>query len=246
MLKASLMTKCAGCGEAVTRDSTIYVEGIGDLCYTCNLGRQYGPAATVKPTESTQGAMNENTLSEATAQLSDKFSDAGELREIVETLYKAALDAPHAAERERGSEFYNDVEAALDTVLVAICPPPCKMSMIDPAWWDTPAGEIISAAQYWLYADQLISPAEAARRVYGDSLAKSIVGVERYVAAGKIRRVRRTDATFSWRRKEWAGSSQKKKQGWLIFANDVENVIAERAEKTAKKRSDSRKVKRKR
>lgn len=245
MLRASELIKCAGCGEAVSRDSTMRVEGIGDLCYTCNLGRQYGPTAT-QPTESARGAMNENTLSEATAQLSDKFPDETKLDAVLSLLYKAALDASHAAGRDKTSEFYGAVEHSLEVVLVTICPPPCKLSMIDPAWWDTAAGEIISAAQYWLYHDHLITTAEAARRIYGDALEKSLVGVERYVLAGKIRRVRRTDAAFSMRRKEWVGSSQKKTRGWLLFTDDVETVIAARAEKTAKKRPDSRKVKRKR
>lgn len=76
-----------------------------------------------------------------------------------ELIHKALINAENFA-----SERTEVLADALEKTLAALCPAPCKN--IDPAFWGTDDGQIVSAAEYYLYKDDLIHIKQAARLLF--------------------------------------------------------------------------------
>lgn len=118
-----------------------------------------------------------------------------------------------------------DTEIAVNMMLRWLCPPPCEQ--IGDNFWATPAGQYLAQARYAVYADQLITKADAARILYGGSEARHLMAVEHRIKTGELRTVRKPNKAFTNRRpssRRVGGKLGEPKGAWLVFAEDVQKL----------------------
>jgi hypothetical protein len=94
------------------------------------------------------------------------------------------LAKEHTSEGERAQ-----VETALNDTMQTLCPEPC--AGIKPTFWDSPAGQMIAQAQFWLWGDEYISRADAARILFGDASVRSLAALRWFIDDGQLNTYRR-------------------------------------------------------
>jgi len=96
--------------------------------------------------------------------------------------------------------FVQEVEQAVEHLLAVLYAPLDGGSFIVPrdAWTRSPLTKLLASVTYWLYQDELISPAAAARLLYGQSALPARARIRRMIERGDLRhywRPGRTDPT---------------------------------------------------
>jgi len=158
-----------------------------------------------------------------------------ELRARIDTLLQdvPTADAPLAAQPlteqvkafehiERGKldrrradpAFIREVEQAVAQMLAVLYTPLDGGPMRVPrdAWTRSPLMRVLASVTYWLYADELISLADAARVLYGDSSQANLARVRRMVERGEL--------GHYWR----PGREDNRGRAVLVRRSDVEQV----------------------
>lgn len=108
------------------------------------------------------------------------------------------------------------VEAAVNDAIAGICGPECE---IKESFWDSSSGQLIAAAQYWLYQDELISTSEAATILFGGKAERHLMAVRHLSTAGELPRYRKPDMVLSRPpRRDVTGRSSR---GWLYRKSQV-------------------------
>jgi hypothetical protein len=157
-----------------------------------------------------------------------------ELRARIDTLLQdaAPADAPLAAQPlaaqvkvferiERGSldrrttdpTFVDEVEQAVEQLLAVLYTPLDGRPFVLPrdAWTHSPLMKLLASVTYWLYQDDLISLAEAARWLYGDSTDARLMRVRRLIERGQLRHY-------------WLPGREAKQRSYLVRRSEVEQV----------------------
>jgi hypothetical protein len=164
-----------------------------------------------------------------------------ELHDRLHTLLHAtpAADAPLAAQPlvaqikvferiERGKidrhsadpVFVHEVEHAVDHILAVLYAPLDGSTFVVPrdAWTRSPLTQLLASVTYWLYEDQLISIAEAARMLYGSSDVAMLARIRRAIERGELRHY--------WR----PGRQHKEGRAFLVRRSEVERLNQTHAE----------------
>jgi hypothetical protein len=94
----------------------------------------------------------------------------------------------------------HEVQQAVEQILAVLYAPLDGGTFTVPrdAWTRSPLTKLLASVMYWLYQDDLISPADAARRVYGDGALPARARIRRMIERGALRhywRPGRTDPT---------------------------------------------------
>ena len=123
------------------------------------------------------------------------------------------------------------VQNALDDALQALCPKPC--ASIVPEFWDTHAGQLIAEVQFWLWGDDYIQKAEAARIIYGDVPQRALMNnINNLITHGDLQVYRRPDREMNYpRRPSKRTTENASPRSWLLRKSDVENFAAKRSAK---------------
>jgi hypothetical protein len=128
---------------------------------------------------------------------------------------------------ERFAKQRAQVEQAVKTASEAICPPPCDS--ISSEFWDTEAGQLLAEAQYWLYAPEYITIADAARLIYGAAETRNLVAIRDLIKRGVLTRYRRPDARFKYRRADT--KTDRGSRNWLLRESEVRTHADRRNQK---------------
>lgn len=147
------------------------------------------------------------TLVEGTGQIRDVLTDKplAEQLKVFERIERGAIDRATA-----DPAFVHEVEAAVEQILQVVYQPLDGGPFIVPrdAWTRSPLMRLLASVTYWLYQDELISPADAARLLYGSSNDTLLARVRRAIERGELRhywrpgRERKSAAAFLVRRSE--------------------------------------------
>jgi hypothetical protein len=107
-----------------------------------------------------------------------------------------------------------EVEQAVAQMLAVLYTPLDGGPMRVPrdAWTRSPLMRVLASVTYWLYAEELISPAAAARMLYGDSSQANLARVRRMVERG--------DLGHYWR----PGREDNRGRAVLVRRSEVEQV----------------------
>jgi hypothetical protein len=161
------------------------------------------------------------------------WRDAGTWQRIHDTLHATpAADAPLAAQPlteqvkvferiERGKldrhradpTFIREVEQAVDQIIAVLYTPLDGRPFIVPrdAWTHSPLMKLLASVTYWLYQDDLISMADAARLVYGASDDALLSRIRRMIERGQLRHY-------------WLPGREAKQRSYLVRRSEVEQV----------------------
>jgi hypothetical protein len=82
----------------------------------------------------------------------------------------------------------SEVEQAVTQTLAVLYTPLDGSHMLVPhdAWTRLPLMRVLASVTYWLYADELIGHADAARMLYGESSPANLARVRRMVERGDL------------------------------------------------------------
>ena len=124
---------------------------------------------------------------------------------VFERIERGALDRATA-----DPAVVQEVEAAVEQILLVLYQPLDGGPFIVPrdAWTRSPLMRLLASVTYWLYQDELISIAEAARYLYDSSEVVMLARVRRAIERGELRhywrpgRERKSAAAFLVRRSE--------------------------------------------
>lgn len=132
-------------------------------------------------------------------------SDAGRELERLVSMHPDTVAAINILE-DPDSFDAGEIKSALASVLAALTSGGRELG---DAFWDSPAGQLVAAAQWYLYRHEAIMPTEAGRLFFEAEIAAgkltdnaAKVRIEKMIAAGKLAVYRRPDTAFIRRRKE--------------------------------------------
>lgn len=107
------------------------------------------------------------------------------------------------------------------------------------SFWDSPAGQLIAAAQWRLYETDLIAPVDAADAIFRDQLAAgritkaaARVFVLRRMKTGDLTTYRRPNTDFHYHRKD----RQRTRRAWFVRRSEVNSKAAFLASQWEKRR----------
>jgi hypothetical protein len=85
--------------------------------------------------------------------------------------------------------FVQEVEQAVEQILAVLYAPLDGGTFTVPrdAWTRSPLTKLLASVTYWLYQDELISMADAARLVYGDGALPARARIRRMIERGALR-----------------------------------------------------------
>lgn len=127
---------------------------------------------------------------------------------LFERIEAGKIDRPSA-----DPAFVRDVEQAVEHILAVLYTPLDGGPFVVPrdAWTRSPLTKLLASVTYWLYQDELISLAEAARVRYGDSSQASLARVRRMIERGNLRHY-------------WLPGRAAKQRSFLVRRSAVEQV----------------------
>ncbi len=157
-----------------------------------------------------------------------------DLRARIDTLLQdaAPADAPLAAQPlaaqvkvferiERGTidrrtvapAFVQEVEQAVEQLLAVLYTPLDGRPFVLPrdAWTHSPLMKLLASVTYWLYHDDLMSIAEAARLLYGSSDLAMLARIRRLIERGDLRHY-------------WRPGREAKQRSFLVRRSEVERL----------------------
>jgi hypothetical protein len=115
--------------------------------------------------------------------------------------------------RNANPAFVREVEQAVEQMLAVLYTPldggPCIVPR--DAWTRSPLMELLASVTYWLYQDDLISIADAARVLYGTSTDAVLVRVRRMIERGDLRHY-------------WRPGREHKQRSFLVRRSEVERL----------------------
>lgn len=127
-----------------------------------------------------------------------------------------------------GETFDPAIETLVNEVLPQL--PHEREGVIEVGFWDTPAGQFLAEVFHKLYRDKLITVAEAAALLYGNSETKSITLIRQRFTTGSLRRFRRP-ASRIWRRPAERRKTEQSRRQWLVHIDDLNRLIEEKKNK---------------
>jgi hypothetical protein len=103
---------------------------------------------------------------------------------VFERIERGKIDRNRAT-----STFVHEVEEAVDQILAVLYTPLDGGPMLVPrdAWTRSPLMRVLAHVTYWLYSEDLISNAEAARLLYGTSTDADLARLRRVIERGAVR-----------------------------------------------------------
>jgi hypothetical protein len=115
--------------------------------------------------------------------------------------------------RSADPAFVREVEHAVEHILVVLYTPLDGRPFIVPrdAWTHSALMNLLASVTYWLYQDDLISIADAARVLYGDSTDALLVRVRRIIERGELRHY-------------WRPGREAKQRSFLVRRSEVERL----------------------
>lgn len=133
----------------------------------------------------------------------------GEQVKVFERIERGQIDRQHAA-----AAVVQEVEQAVRHILTVLYTPLDGGPMIVPrdAWTRSPLMQLLASVTYWLYQDDLISPTEAARLLYGSGTDADLARIRRMIERGAL--------AHYWR----PGRQHKEGRAALVRRSDVERV----------------------
>jgi len=110
--------------------------------------------------------------------------------------------------------FVREVEQAVEQILAVLYAPLDGSTFVVPrdTWTRSPLTKLLASVTYWLYQDELISIADAARRLYGSSDLAMLARVRRAIERGELRHY--------WR----PGREHKEGRAFLVRRSEVERL----------------------
>jgi hypothetical protein len=111
------------------------------------------------------------------------------------------------------SAFVREVEQAVEQLLAVFYTPLDGRPFVLPrdAWTHSPMMKLLASVTYWVYQDDLISIADAARLLYGDSTVARLMRVRRLIERGSLRHY-------------WLPGREAKQRSYLVRRSEVEQV----------------------
>ncbi len=115
--------------------------------------------------------------------------------------------------------FVREVEQAVEQILAVFYTPLDGRPFIVPrdAWTHSPLMKLLANVTYWLYHDDLMSIADAARILYGSSDVVMLARVRRMIERGELRHY-------------WLPGRAAKQRAYLVRRSEVEQVLLHRDE----------------
>jgi len=109
--------------------------------------------------------------------------------------------------------FVREVEQAVEQVLAVFYTPLDGRPFIVPrdAWTHSPLMKLLASVTYWLYHDDLISIADAARILYGSSDVVMLARIRRAIERGELRHY-------------WQPGRAHKQRSFLVRRSEVEQA----------------------
>ena len=107
----------------------------------------------------------------------------------------------------------HEVEAAVEQLLLVLYQPLDGRPFFVPrdAWTASPLMRLLASVTYWLYQDELMSMADAARLVYGASDQTPIARIRRAIERGELRHY-------------WRPGREHKQRSFLVRRSEVERL----------------------
>ena len=129
---------------------------------------------------------------------------------VFERIERGAIDRTTAA-----AAFVREVEEAVEQILLVLYHPLDGRPFVLPrdAWTASPLMRLLASVTFWLYQEELISPAEAARIVYGTSETAMLARIRRAIERGELRHY--------WR----PGREHKRGRAFLVRRSEVMKLM---------------------
>jgi hypothetical protein len=123
------------------------------------------------------------------------------------------IEAGRIDRRSADPAFVRDVEQAVEHILHVLYTPLDGGPFVVPrdAWTRSPLTKLLASVTYWLYEDELMSIADAARLRYGDSTKASLARIRRVIERGELRHY-------------WLPGRAAKQRSFLVRRSQVEQV----------------------
>ncbi len=129
---------------------------------------------------------------------------------VFERIERGAIDRATA-----DPAFVHDVEAAVEQILLVLYRPLDGRPFIIPrdAWTASPLMRVLASVTYWLYQDDLISMAEAARVLYDTDTVhdRETARIRRAIERGELRHY-------------WRPGREHKQRSFLVRRSEVERL----------------------